>query len=135
MEWELDHIFFATAEPREVEQFLSRAGMVFEPPRAHPGQGTANVCAVFENAYFELLFLNEPSEIGSATVQPLGLNERIHWRDTGACPFGLCFRSAGSDESVTTLPFKTWGYEAGYLPKGKTIPIVTPPNIDRKSVV
>lgn len=45
----------------------------------------------------------------------------MRWRETGASPFGLCFR--GDSRS---LAFETWSYEAAYLPRGAGIPIVTP---------
>jgi hypothetical protein len=76
---------------------------------------------VFENAFFELLRPHALAELRSSAVQPLGLDERTRWRETGASPFGLCFR--GESRS---WPFETWQYRAAYLPAGTGIPIVTP---------
>lgn len=121
MPWELDHVFFAATDADAAEKVLAEFGIAFTDHRVHQGQGTANACALFENAYFELLWPQNPAELRSSIVKPLGLEERMRWRETGASPFGLCFR--GDSRSA---PFETWSYEAAYLPKGAGIPIVTP---------
>jgi hypothetical protein len=36
----------------------------------HPGQGTANACFFFENAYLEVLWRHDDSELSSAVVRP-----------------------------------------------------------------
>ena len=59
-------------------------------------------------------------------VRPLGLGERIRWRETGACPFGLCFRPTDTPTDPETWPFETWQYAPPYVPTGASIPIVTP---------
>ena len=125
MSWTLDHVFFATSDPGPVERALVEFGLTFTERRVHPGQGTANACAIFENAYLEILRSHSPEELRSDLVKPLGLEERIHWRTTGACPFALCFRP-GEDDDDSAWPFETWSYEAAYLPKGTAMPIVTP---------
>ncbi len=103
--------------------------MAFTERRVHRGQGTANACAIFENAFFELLRPHDLEELRSDIVRPLGLDERIHWRETGASPFGLCFRPGDVGSDPRSWPFETWGYEAPYLPKGASIPIVTPAGV------
>ena len=125
MNWELDHVFIATADPR-CEAVASEFGMTFTERRAHQGQGTTNACAMFENAYFELLFASKPDELESDVVRPLGLYERIHWQQTGACPFGVCFRPSAPLSDEVALPFETWPYRPAYVPAGSSIPIVTP---------
>jgi len=126
MSWEIDHVFFATSDAESAERALTEYGLVFTERRVHQGQGTANSCAIFENAFFEILRPFDAQELASARVEPLGLKERIHWPDTGACPFGLCFRPSHPDGEPEPWPFETWRYEAAYLPKGASIPIVTP---------
>jgi glyoxalase-like protein len=121
MQWELDHVFFATTDADAAEKALADFGLAFTERRIHSGQGTANACAVFENGFFELLRPHDLAELRSSVVQPLGLDERMRWRETGASPFGLCFRG----ESPSG-PFETWQYQAAYLPAGTGIPIVTP---------
>lgn len=126
MSWKLDHVFFATADADSVERALAELGLAFTERHVHRGQGTANACAIFENAFFEILRPYDLEELRSDIVRPLGLSERIHWPDTGACPIGLCFRCTGADADSGSWPFETWGYEAAYVLKGTSIPIVTP---------
>ena len=119
---ELDHVFICTSDRGASLDALIVAGLSPGPRRVHHGQGTANDCFYFENAYLELLWMNDEVEIRSAAVKPLCLWERIHWRQTGACPFGIAFRpKAGFDLSELA----TWSYEAAYLPAGRSIPILS----------
>ncbi|BAU41612.1 hypothetical protein [Leptolyngbya sp. O-77] len=77
------------------------------------------------NAYLELLGLHDEAEVRSPLVAPLGLWERLHWQQTGACSFGISLRpKAGTPE---TLSSETWSYAAPFLPSGATLPIFTPP--------
>jgi hypothetical protein len=126
MSWELDHVFFATSDAGRVERALAEFGLAFTEHRVHRGQGTANACAIFENASLEILRSDDLEELRSDVVKPLGLDERIHWRDTGACPFGLCYRPVAAAGDPRAWPFETWDYRAAYLPKGTSLPIVTP---------
>lgn len=125
MSWTLDHVFFATSDPDDVEHALTKFGLTFTERRVHHGQGTANACASFENAYLEILRPHNLDELRSDLVKPLGLDERLRWRTTGACPFGLCFRP-GSEEDRSASSFERWEYAAPYLPSGTAMPIVTP---------
>jgi len=131
MSWEIDHVFLAIADLPAAERRLSDFGMAFTERRAHEGQGTFNACAMFENAFFELLGARDRAELRSELVEPLGLNERIYWRDSGACPFGVCFRRSHGNFhdaalSLPALPFPTWPYAPPYVPPGESVPIVTP---------
>jgi hypothetical protein len=125
MAWELDHVFLATADPA-FEAIARDFGIQFTRRSGHQGQGTANACAMFENAFLELLFPLQADEIVSDVVSPLGLDERTRWRETGACPFGICFRPREPVPDQGALPFQTWPYCAAYLPVGASIPIATP---------
>jgi Glyoxalase-like domain len=126
MSWELDHVFFASGDADAAEAELAAFGFAFTVRRIHAGQGTANACAVFENAFVEVLRARDPEELESDLVRPLGLAERIRWRETGACPFGLCFRPTRTPTDPDTWPFETWQYAPPYVPTGTSIPIVTP---------
>jgi hypothetical protein len=125
MTWEIDHVFLAIADPT-LEEVAGDFGLQFTRRSVHQGQGTANACAVFENAFLELLFPVQADEITSDLVRPLGLDERTRWRETGACPFGICFRPRAPLADERALPFETWPYHAAYLPAGASLPIVTP---------
>jgi len=127
MSWELDHVFFATSEPGALARELVELGVALTPHRTHAGQGTTNTSAMFENAYFEILWAHDRNELRSEIVQPLGLDERIRWRETGACPIGLCFRPSDLASAPATWPFATWRFKPAYVTVGDGIPIVTPP--------
>lgn len=126
MIFELDHVFLATAGPEADEAALVKFGLRFTRRRVHRGQGTANACAIFGNAFLELLYAHDEKALWSDVVSPLGLGERIYWQTTGACPFGICFRSTADDSAPESWPFATWGYKAAYLPSDEALPIVTP---------
>jgi len=117
----LDHVFICPEDARAAERALAQAGLEFDRHGAHRGQGTANACTSFANAFLELLWRSDDTELQSEVVRPLALWERVRWRETGALPFGIAFRPG------INPPVETWAYEAPFLPAGATIPIVTPP--------
>lgn len=122
-ELELDHIFICV-EPNAPEAIaLADSGLQEGRNRIHRGQGTANRCFFFHNAYLELLWSCNSTEIKSSLVQPLHLWERCHWRNISACPFGISLRL--TNNSSDNLPFSTWQYCPSYLPEGAFIPIAT----------
>ena len=125
MRWELDHIFFATTEPSDAEAALTKAGLSFSRRITHLGQGTSNACARYDGGFLEILYPTDLHELRSPTVAPLALDQRTRWRDTGACPFGLCFRPSALG-ATNDRAFPTWDYAAPYLPEGVAIAIVTP---------
>jgi hypothetical protein len=135
MHWELDHVFLTVPDLARSEQLLREFGMTITERRAHCGQGTINACAMFENAFFELLAPHDAAELESNLVQPLALNERIQWLNTGACPFGICFGLRDGAIERATLPFETWPYAPPYLPAGASIPIVTPRGLSCEPLV
>jgi hypothetical protein len=117
----IDHVFICPENPDAAERVLTDFGLQFSRRGIHRGQGTANACAFFDNAYFELLWRHDDDELQSDTVAPLGLWQRVRWRETGASPFGISFRPDGSELSI-----ETWPYRAPFLQAGASIPIVTP---------
>jgi hypothetical protein len=121
MPLELDHIFVCVQPEAPEAELLKNLGLIEGNRRIHQGQGTANVCFFFHNAYLELLWLNDSSEIHSPIVHPMGLWYRCCWLKTQACPFGLSFRKTTSD--LSELPFPTWDYHPLYLPPSAAIPI------------
>ncbi|WP_437991525.1 VOC family protein [Sorangium sp. So ce145] len=125
MGWEIDHVFLATPDVGIAERMLAEFGLSFSRHAVHEGQGTANACAAFENAFFEVLGVHDLEELQTEIVRPLGLHERIHWAETGACPFGICFRTIDAG-GAGGWPFETWDYKPKYMPTGMSMPIVTP---------
>ena len=116
-----DHVFICSENPAEAERALTDFGLQFGRRRIHRGQGTANACAFFDNAYLELLWRHDDDELQSEAVGPVGLWQRVRWRETGASPFGIAFRPEGGE-----VPVETWPYLAPFLPGGANLPIVTP---------
>ncbi len=113
MKIELDH-FFVFVEPggEESAARLEALGLVPTYRRVHDGQGTANICYAFDNAYLELLWVEEPERLARATFARTGLFERSEWRTRGTSPFGVCVREE------RPLPFDCWLWRPTYLPPG-----------------
>ena len=131
--FELDHVFVFPRVRGDAEQCLIDFEISIGERGVHNGQGTANVVAFFDNAYLELIWGHNQAELRSDPVRPLCLWERANWWKTGASPFGLSVRL--TDPALSELPIDTWPYEAPFLPKGASIPIVTPRFAAREPLV
>jgi hypothetical protein len=114
-------VFICPENPVVAERVLADFGLQFSRHGIHRGQGTAGSYAFFDNAYLELLSRHDDAELQSEVVGPVGLWQRVRWRETGASPFGVALRPDNSE-----MPVETWPYEAPFLPAGANIPIVTP---------
>lgn len=112
---DLCHVFVFVPDHAAAEQAMADLNLTPSFERRHPGQGTANLCACFDNAYLELLWPVDEAELISAPVVRTRLAERAHWRETGASPFGIGLRGK--------LPFPSWDYRPPYLPEDTTIPV------------
>ncbi|WP_299377565.1 VOC family protein [uncultured Kiloniella sp.] len=117
---EIDHLFIFVATPKKGETpnealLLQDAGFRESYRRDHPGQGTTNICYCFDNAYLELLWVNDTAHIKSPLIKDTKLSERSQWRETGTSPFGIALRPE--------IPFETWDYRPPYLPSGMSIPV------------
>lgn len=127
MPFEIDHVFVCVGDDAQADAAiaaLSEFGLDLTMRKTHRGQGTRNVSAIFDNAYLELLFPTDDVALGSELVAPLMLRERMDWRETGACPFGVSLRHLATSEDNAAVRF--WAYAPPYLPEGMSIPIVTP---------
>jgi len=111
----LCHVFVFVEDQAAALAALDSCGLAESFRRRHPGQGTANVAACFDNAYLELLWAEDPAELASTLVARTRLSERSRWRETGACPFGIGMRGR--------LPFPCWDYRASFLPEGAAIQV------------
>ena len=110
---DLDHLFvFVEPGGGSAKARLDALGLVPSYTRRHEGQGTANLCYCFDNAYLELLWVEEPRLLASATFARTGLWEHANWRVSGASPFGVCVRTEHA------LPFDCWLWTPPYLPPG-----------------
>ena len=113
MNLELDHFFvFVERDAKETAPKLEEGGLVPTFRRRHDGQGTANLCYVFDNAYLELLWVDDPKLLSRATFRRTRLWERSRWRSDGNSPFGVCVRAP------EPLPFPCWLWQQPDLPPG-----------------
>lgn len=109
----IDHVFVFCDRQAPEQSLFTAKGLQIGVRREHPGQGTANVCFGFANAYLELLWLHDEAGARHPMVKPLGLQERARWRETNASPFGICVRPETTGEAP---PFVSWDYRPAYLP-------------------
>lgn len=117
----LDHVFAfvepaAAAPGGAAHDTLTALGLVPSYSRRHAGQGTANFCFCFDNAYLELLFVVDEEELAAPAIARAGLHGRSRWRENGASPFGIAVR--GGD-----LPGETWRYRFDGFPPGVSIAV------------
>lgn len=117
---ELCHVFMFVAPGAPEAERLAAVGLHESFRREHPGQGTANLCYCFDNAYLELLWVADASALAAPAVARTGLAERAAWRLGDASPFGIAVRTEGPDEP---LPFDTWHYRPPYLPAGVSVSV------------
>src|SRR5258708_32401945 len=100
----VDHVFICVENPHAAERALADFGVQFGRRRIHQGQGTANACAFFDNAYLELLWRHDDDDLQSEVVRPLGLWERVRWRETGGSPFCVAFRPRNGEGPIRNPP-------------------------------
>ncbi|HYC03552.1 MAG TPA: VOC family protein [Azospirillaceae bacterium] len=114
----LCHVFAFVSPGAPERAALEAAGLRESFRRRHPGQGTTNVCYCLDNAYIELLWVEDAGELASPPIARTRLAERSRWRETGTSPFGIGLRRTGEG-----LPFPTWDFTPPYLPPGMAIPV------------
>ena len=112
---ERDHIFIWVSPGAPEAARLQQLGLYTDGKvHKHSGQGTSSMVFLFENAYLELIWIDEP-EVARRKGQEMGtdLPARAAWKQTGASPFGvgLHHRAAGSND----LPFPTKKYWAEWM--------------------
>jgi len=112
--YEIDHVFVCTSPGAPEADAVFALGLREGTPNTHPGQGTANRRVFFDNAMLEFVWVADETEAKSPAVRRLGLWERWHLRNAGACPFGICFRPA--TDPTLPAPFESWQYHPAYAP-------------------
>jgi hypothetical protein len=108
---EPDHLFVVVSRQAPEAVRLESAGLRLAPdPVIHEGQGTASRFFFFENAYLELIWVEDPAELKSALPE---LAQRVVAPGALVSPFGLGLRREG--EASTDLPFPTRPYTAEWM--------------------
>ncbi len=123
MAFEFDHLFVCTDIGAHEAARLGSFGLVEGSSSTHPGQGTANRRFFFHNAMLELLWVHNAEEAKSEPIRLTRLWERWTNRKDGACPFGVCLRSATDCDD--TVVFSSWAYRPPYLPETMSIAVGT----------
>lgn len=105
----MDHLYMIVDEPGAPAEMaaLAKGGLTQSWSRQHVGMGTANIFLCFDNAFLELIWIENEAE---AATSPVGrrLIERKRKRDQGAMPFGLALRTPGPE---VPLPFEGWQFK------------------------
>lgn len=123
MGFEFDHLFICTDVGAPSGDRLISSGLLEGTSNIHPGQGTANRRFFFRNAMLELLWVHDIEEARSEPIHRTHLWERWANRKEGACPIGICLRSATA--SPEALAFSSWAYHPPYLPQPMSIAVGT----------
>jgi glyoxalase-like protein len=118
--FELDHVFVVASAGAPETDGLVASGFTEGSPNTHPGQGTACRRVFFENAYLELLWLEDLTEACSSRIERTGLAARAG-NTAGASQVGICLRAVSG--SPTPLPIETWSYRPPYLSESVSIPM------------
>lgn len=107
MPWAIDHLFMIV-EPGGARAMsaLAAGGLTQSWSRQHVGMGTANIFICFDNAFLELVWIENQEEAQASPVASR-LLERRRKQGEGAMPFGLAIRAPTPD---APLPFKGWQF-------------------------
>lgn len=119
----LDHFVLICDPGAPQADALTELGLVEGSGNVHDGQGTANRRFFFNNAYLELLWVDDLSESRQDLAFRTRLWERWLRRHEGACPFGIALRPDDPADAEEPPPFPTWAYHAPYLPAQVSIGI------------
>ncbi len=110
---EIDHLFcFCSSELKEATLAV-KVGFKLNNGIRHERQGTANRCIIFNENYFEFIFMDS---LEDAQKNPLRLDRRANWQATQCSPFGIALRGILSEEDRRQF----WEYHPPYFPT-KTI--------------
>lgn len=116
---ELDHVYVVVPTGAEAEIALLRSHGFFVDSAVsrHTGYGTASRSVYFQNAYFELLWLDPNVELAPEHEPRARLLRRaVEWRTSGVSPFGVGLHRV---EGFTgQLPVPVQRDSAAYLEPG-----------------
>jgi hypothetical protein len=125
---ELDHVYVVVPTGAEAEIALLRSHGFFVDScvSRHTGYGTASRSVYFQNAYFELLWLDPSVEVAPEHEPRARLLRRaVEWRTSGVSPFGVgLHRVAGF---TGPLPVPVQRDSAAYLEPGTAYEVLNQP--------
>jgi len=111
---EIDHAFvFCSSELKEVE-LARQLGFTQDHKSTHKGQGTSCRCVFFEENYLEFIYIDD---VQSAMQNPLELQYKADWKNSGHSPFGVGLRGELSDDDRKLF----WEYKPVYSPNRKIL--------------
>lgn len=103
----IDHVFMLVEHGgAETMAKLAKGGLTQSYSRKHVGMGTANIFICFDNAFLELVWIENEAE---ALSGPVGkrLAERNFKQKQGAMPYGIAVRAPSMDH---VMPFEGWRF-------------------------
>jgi len=121
-----DHASIMVSPDAPERAALEQAGLQISPGvNRNEGQGTASIAVEFQNSYLELVWVDTSVSVKpSLETAAQKFRNRMAWRTSGWCPFGIALRRI-TDEKLT-LPFDTWSWTADWMPKGAEMVMLTP---------
>jgi hypothetical protein len=119
---EIDHVIVCCDVGAPQAEALVDAGVLEGSGNVHAGQGSANRRFFFQNAYLELLWIDDLAQAKREPARRTRLWERWQRRGEGASPFGIALRPSDL-QTGERPPFPTWAYHAPYLPANVAIGI------------
>lgn len=107
---ELDHLFIWVSKGApEAKAFEAIGLQPYGEATQHIGQGTASKVFIFENAYLELIWIeDEQAAAKNAARSAIDMRGRARWRQTGASPFGIglhYLQGKASPAPFPTIPY------------------------------
>lgn len=127
---ERDHVWVMVTRDAPERAALTRAGFLIAPEvNRHDGQGTASISVELENGYLELMWPDPTVPVAPELERAAEkFRQRMQWRTSGWCPFGIGFRrtTESASSSSESLPFPIWTWTAEWMPKGTVMEMLTP---------
>lgn len=110
---ELDHVFVWVTKEAPEAKTLEKAGLqIHNGTHKHDGQGTASKVFIFENAYLELIWIDdEQAAAKNATRSGIDMTKRARWKKSGASPFGVGLHRRPGSESIIPFPVRLYWAE------------------------
>jgi hypothetical protein len=117
---ELDHVFVVVPArgEREIAALQSAGFRIDSMPIRHTGLGTASLSVYFENAYFELLWVDPGVKVEPEWTSRMAWLARAgDWRRSGGSPFGIGLRRVAGFTAALPVPVRR--DSAAYLRPGE----------------